>query len=203
MRPIERWSSHTCASSSSRRLAQRLATLAVALAWAGCAPFTLVEAKRTTIGGFYTVEPQRAWSARQEGKTEAWTVDGFPLESVRFVKALAEGEALAASRAAKAPAFKAHMTPNEIMEFVVDSLATAGAQRIEASNLHPSKFGALDGFGFDLAYLLGNGLESQGMVVGAVTQSKLHLILYTGARQHYFPKYKTDVDRIVESIRME
>lgn len=44
--------------------------------------------------------------------------------------------------------------------------------------------------------------EGQGSVTGAVAKGKLHLIMYTGARKHYFPKYREDVDRMVDSIRI-
>ncbi len=42
-----------------------------------------------------------------------------------------------------------------------------------------------------------------GMVVGAVAKGKLHLIIYTGARRHYFPKYRDDVDRMMDSIQIQ
>jgi hypothetical protein len=40
-------------------------------------------------------------------------------------------------------------------------------------------------------------------VAGAVAKGKLHLVIYTGTRRHYFPKYQGDVDRLIDSIRMQ
>ena len=205
MRKTDRSSSPICASLSKLHPVRHLVAFLLALTWAGCAPYALVEPKRTAIGDLYTVEPQVQWSAVERGKIVTWTVDGFPLEAVRFVKGLDDGESLLLEQAlqTKPPTFRANMTPSEILEFVVDSWSLAGAQQVRASNLRPRKFANLDGFAFDMTYLLRNGLEAQGMVVGAVAKGKLHLIIYTGARRHYFPKYKTDVDRMIDSIRIQ
>ena len=52
----------------------RIAVIAVLLAvLAACAQYSLVEAKKQTIGGAYTVEAQIAWSKHSEGKLEIWT----------------------------------------------------------------------------------------------------------------------------------
>lgn len=204
MRKTDRWSSPMCAKWS-RGVPAGLVSLVLALTWVGCAPYAYVEPRRTTIGDLYTVEPQVAWSAVERGTTVSWTVDGFPLEAVRFVRGVGDGEPLLVDgvRLAKTPRFKRQMTPSEIMELVVDSWSFAGAQEVKASNLRPRKFGTLDGFAFDMAYLLRNGLEAQGIVAGATVKDKLHLIMYTGARSYYFPKYKDAVDRMIDSIRMQ
>jgi hypothetical protein len=47
------------------------------------------------------------------------------------------------------------------------------------------------------------GLEGQGSVVGGVVKEKLYLIIYSGARAHYYPKHKDHVERIIQSIRMQ
>lgn len=205
MPKTDRWSSPMCANWSRELPARYVVALVLTLAGAGCAPYTLVEPKRTAISDLYTVEPQVQWSAAERGKIVTWTVDGFSLEAVRFVKGLDDGEPLLFEqpRQTKPPTFRANMTPSEIMEFVVDSWSLAGAQQVKASSLRPRKFGKLDGFAFDMAYLLRNGLEAQGMVAGAVAKGKLHLIMYTGTRRHYFPKYRDDVDRMMDSIRIQ
>jgi hypothetical protein len=203
MRTIARWSRPTCAGWSDARGRRGLAALALLVVTAGCAPFGLVESRRTAIGPTLTVEPQRQWTTIRSGRSELWTVDGVPLEAIRFVTPLAEGQALFAERGAKQPTFRATMTPTEIMELVVDSWAAAGAQQVQVSNLRPRKLGGLDGFGFDMTYLHRNGLEAQGMVVGAVAKQQLHLVIYTGTRLHYFEKYRPDVERRIDSIRIQ
>jgi hypothetical protein len=206
MRMTDRSSSPTCTSSSRTGSRAHFALVLMTITMAGCAPYTLVEPKRTAIGDMYTVEPQTQWSAAEAGKILRWTVDGFPLEMVTFVRGLDEGEPLYPRSGGqpdrKPPTYRARMTPSEIMELVVDSLSLQGVQQVAGTNLRPRKFGDVDGFAFDVTYLLGNGLEGQGIVVGAVAKNRLHLIMYTGTRRHYFPKYRADVERMVDSIRM-
>ena len=204
MRKTDRSSSPICASLSKLHPVRHLVAFLLALTWAGCAPYALVEPKRTAIGDLYTVEPQIQWSAVERGKVASWTVDGFPLESVRFVKGLDDGETLfPEQQPGKSPTFRPRMTPSEISEFVADSWSLAGAQQVRTLNLRPRTFGNLDGFAFDMTYLLRNGLEAQGMVFGTVAKGKLQLIIYTGTRKHYFPKYSADVERMIDSIRTQ
>lgn len=166
--------------------------------------YTLIEPRRTAIGNLYTVEPQIAWSSLKRGKVELWTVDGPALEAIRFVSALSDGDGLFEEKGKeKGPTFKREMTATEIMEFIVDSVAGSGAEKVEATGLRPQKFGNVEGLRFEMRFVTRRGLEGEGLVVGAVVQEKLYLVMYSGARAHYYPKYKDQVDRIIESIRMQ
>lgn len=40
------------------------------------------------------------------------------------------------------------------------------------------------------------------LVAGAAIEDKLYLILYTGARIHYYPKYRDHVEQLLASIEM-
>ncbi len=138
-----------------------------------------------------------------EDKVEFWTVDGAGLEAVRFITGLSEGDSLYTPKATKKkmPTFRERMTANEIMEFVVDSMRVTGAARVDVTSLRPLKFGDLRGFRFDFTLLTAGGLEMQGLVVGTVAEEKLYLIMYQGAREHYYSKYKEQVERLIESIQ--
>ncbi len=187
---------------------RRIATIAVLLVTlAGCAQYSLVEAKTQNIGGAYTVEAQIDWNKHAEGKVETWTADGPGLEALRFFKGLDDGDALfirpvGTAKEIRFPAYRAGMTASEVMEFVVESLGRAGAANLEARGLQPAQFGAVPGFRFELTFATAQGLEMSGLAAGAVIEDKLHLILYTGARIHYFPKYREDVERLLGSIEM-
>ncbi len=187
---------------------RRIATIAILLVTlAACTHYSLVEAKTQKIGGAYTVEAQIDWNKHVEGKVEWWTVDGPGLEVLRFFKGLDDGDALFARPAGTAkdikfPAYRAGMTASEVMEFVIDSLGRAGAAEVEARGLQPAQFGSVPGFRFELTFATGNGLEMSGLAAGAVIEDVLHLILYTGARIHYFPKYREEVERLLGSIEM-
>ena len=95
------------------------------------------------------------------------------------------------------------MTASEIVEFFVDTLSAAGFQKVNTLNLRPEKFGDTQGFRFEMTYLTRAGLEKQGIVAGAVLKERLHLIVYTAAREHYYDKYKDHVDRIIQSVRLK
>lgn len=176
----------------------------VALVVGGCATYSLVEPRLVTIAGAYMVDPQIPWSAAREGAWEVWTVDGPSLQSIQFLKGLEDGEPLFRPRGdEKRPNFRKTMTASEIMELVVDSFSAVGAQKIRAMNLRPAAFGTAQGFRFELAYLTATGLEKQAMVAGAVLSHRLYLIIYSGAREHYYPKYREHAERIIQSVRLK
>jgi opacity protein-like surface antigen len=187
---------------------RRIATIAVLfISLAACAQYSLVEATKQSIGGTYTVDAQIAWNKSTTGKMELWTADGPGLEAVRFIKGLEDGEALftrpvGTAKEIKFPTYRANMTESEVMEFVVDSLGRAGAAEMEAHALEPALFGSVQGFRFELTFATVDGLEMSGLAAGATIDEELHLILYTGARVHYFPKYRDDVERLLGSIEM-
>ncbi len=125
---------------------------------------------------------------------------------MRFFKALGDGDRLfeppRRSDDEEFPSYQSGMRGVGVMELVVDSLARAGAGDVEPGNLRPARFGSVPGFRFELSFLSADGLEMQGLAAGAVIEDKLHLILYTGARLHYFPKYRDPVERMIGSIEM-
>jgi hypothetical protein len=175
-----------------------------AMILAGCATYSLVEPKRTAIGDLYTVEPQIPWSAAKSGKYEIWTVDGELLQQIQFVSGVDNGEPLFRGKGEhEKQSFKKSMSVSEIVELVMDGMAVEGDRKLEAKNLKPFPFGGKPGFRFELYFVTQNGLENAGLVVGSVIRDKLYLIKYTGARAHYFPKYKDHVERIIQSIQMQ
>jgi len=170
----------------------------------GCAVYTLVPPRQTDIGGAYTVEPQIAWSSAKADNSMLWTVDGPFLQELRFVNPVNDGEPIfERSPETKSPTFKRGMTAIEIKELVEDTLGTTGAQKIETEYFKPFKFSGQQGFQFELTYLANNGLEKQALVVGSVIEDKLYLIVYSGARAHYFPKYKGTVEKLIASIKLQ
>ncbi len=177
----------------------------------GCARSGLVGPGTVEVGDYYTVDSELAWSVDETGNTEIWTVDGPSLQAIRFFTGLEDGDALFEERTTlfgsdddeKLSRFRKNMTANDIMEFVLDSLTHAGVVGVTASNLRPQRFGDLVGFRFDMTYIFPSGLEGEALAVGAVDGERLHLILYSGARIHYFPKYLDAVEHIIGSVRME
>jgi len=187
--------------------ARGLAWLALVAILGGCASYTLVKPKRHEIAGTYSVETRIAWNKASSGPIELWTVDGPRLESIQFWKGLKDGKPLfepkrGANKKPPPPAFAAAMTANDVMELVVDSLSRAGAAKINASNLRPFDFGSEPGFRFDLAGVNKDGLEINGLASGAIIDKKLYLVLYSGARANYLPKYRKEAEHIMGSIEV-
>lgn len=186
-----------------RNLRGPIAAVVIAASIAGCAMFTLIEPGRQKVAGYYTVESQIPWSRMQRGRIELWTVDGPGLQALRFFDAVGDGESLvdATSGQKTLPKFSKGMTPNEVQELLVDTVVAMGGASVKATGLRPFRFGALPGFRFDLAFIDKNGLELQGLAAGAIKGDRLYLILYTGARLHYFPRYRDAVERILASVQ--
>ena len=197
--------------------------VSVATLLTACAGYSLVKAERRTVGDFYTVQPQIEWSSTSGDKLDMWTVDGPSLEALFFVNGLTDGDTLfrTSKDNKKQVTYREGMTPTGVLEFVVASLESAdraatlaavnagntmlredqmGAAMVEARNLRPTQFGDLPGFRFDLSFLSPEGLERDGLVVGTTSAAKLYLIIYLGARAHYFPKYKDQVEKLIASI---
>lgn len=188
-----------------RRHAGRVVALAAAVALsAGCAHYSLVEPQPRTVADRYVVEPQIRWSAATDGKWEVWTVDGPGLQAVQFLNGLEDGEPLfSRTEEQKRLRFKASMTPGEIAELLADALAASGAQKVAVAGVRPHRFGTADGFRCELTFLNSAGLEKQAIAAGAVVDARLYLIVYGGARLHYFAKHREHAERIIQSVRMK
>jgi len=174
----------------------------------------LVEPQRTEIGNSYTVKSQIPWSqeevspsfVKRSGKVQIWTVDGPRLQEIRFVSGIDDGEApfqVKDREEEKNLKFRKDMTFLEVQDLVVDGIATTGAHRLGNKNLRPAGFGGHDGFRFEIDFVTEEGLEKSGFVVGSIIKEKLYLIIYSGARVHYFAKHKKHVEDIIESVQMK
>ena len=175
---------------------------------AGCAHYSLVEPRPRTVAELYTVDPQIRWSAATNGKGELWTVDGPGLEAVQFVNGVADGEpwtqtAAGAADTQKRLTFRATMTPTELAELLVDGLTSNGAQHVMVTDLRPHQFGSVPGFRCELAFTSKGGLAKQGLAAGAVVKERLYLVLYTGAKLHYYEEHRNDAEKLIQSIRMK
>ena len=185
------------------RLVASLLMAAMLAALAGCTTYGTVGLERHKIADFYSVDPQIEWNRYTDGKLEVWTVDGPLLDSLQFTGAIADGDPLyLISGKEEVPRFRHNMSESEVMEFVVDSFAAAGAQKIEAIGLAPAPFGPRPGFRFDLAFQSDNGLDRLGTVIGTMKDGELYLIIFTGAAQHYYSKHKPAVDALFASIQI-
>lgn len=169
----------------------------------GCSTYTLVEPQQVAICDLYSVQPGIAWSEVKQGDVRLWTVDGAELESIRFISSIREGVPIMDITNEKhETAFRADMSETELVDAIVDAFALSGAQQVKARNLRPADFGNVPGFRFELAFRNEDGLEKEGAVVGTVADQALYLIIYTGAKIHYYPRYSNEFEALVGSIRI-
>ena len=181
----------------------------LALLCASCAQYSLVGPGRTTVEGV-GLEPGLAWN-RAVGptsgpSTETWTIDGPLLDSLIILAGVPDGKPLALLRGEstdKLAPFRKTMTPSEVMDlFEATFSAEMKTTVLEARNLHPITLGGADGFRFEASYTGANEVECEMVVAGAISGDRLYLLVYRGARLHYFPKYLPEFERIVGSARL-
>lgn len=173
-----------------------------ACALAGCTQFTLAKAERQPVGA-YSVHPRIAWNKMSDSHAELWTLDGPSLQAVRFYQPLQPGDQLIRGvKQERMPKWRTGMTPNEIMEFVAESLVIAGANGVETANLAPANLGSAQGLRFDVSYITVDGATMRGFVVAAPVKDALALVIYTGHEEHYFERTKPEAEALIQSIAM-
>jgi hypothetical protein len=177
--------------------------LGVLLLLAGCSAYTLVEPDQVVVCDLYSVRPAIPWSEIKQGDVRLWTVDGAELESIRFISGVREGvPVIDITEKKRETPFRPDMSETELVNAVVDAFSLSGAQQVEARNLRPAPFGSVEGFRFEIGFMNEDGLRKEGAVVGAVVDQALYLIIFTGTKIHYFPKYAPEFEHIVGSIQI-
>jgi len=182
-----------------------LSLLAVVAVSAGCMGYSRLAAKEQRFAPGFYLTPQVEWSARRSGDTENWTIHGTGLELVFLAKGVASGKPLVkpASRKTKLPLFRAEMTGSEIAELTAETMQRQGVGEVRVVSVRPEAFGGKPGFRADLALRTAQGLESMGLVAGAVAKGELYLIVFSAPRIHYFPTFKPTVEKLIASARFE
>jgi hypothetical protein len=131
------------------------------------------------------------------------SIDGPLLNRLYLTDGLAPGEFLLkpARKEQPTPTYRAGMAPTELVEFVADSVAALDYQRVETSNLRPTKFGGDNAIRFDISAQTTEGLNIAGTAMVAETGGKLYVVLYLAPREHYFAANLAEVEQIMASAR--
>jgi len=170
----------------------------------GCSTYSLVEPGQVAVCDLYSVKPGIRWSEINKGDVRLWTIDGAELESIRFISGIREGVPIMDITEEKHETpFRTNMSETELVDAIVDAFSLSGAQQVKARNLRPAQFGSVGGFRFELGFLNEDGLKKEGEVIGAIVDQSLYLIIYTGTKIHYFPKYAREFEDIVSSIKIQ
>jgi hypothetical protein len=182
--------------------------LVCSFALAACVSFQAVEGgKPVNVGDGITVDSQVAWAHASGGGSSGtvWTIDGFGLNELRFLTAIAPGSPLIAIQGvarSELGTYQTSMLPNDVMDLLSTTLARIGQQQVRSSALRPVPFGSESGFRFDLEFVTRDGLQMKGLVLGAQRRGKLDLIAFTAPAEFYFDRYAPMVEQIFASVRV-
>lgn len=173
---------------------------------AGCQTYSLVQAERVSIDEGYSVDPGREWNKRTTGEAQIWTVDGETLQALHLYEGLEDGDALFklldGDKQELLPKYSKNMSLLDVREFIEASFVQFGFANMKTLKFEPAKFAGNDGFRADFTFTSKNGLRNQGFAAGAKLGDKLYLIIYRGAKLHYYDKYLREVEDVVRSVQL-
>jgi len=204
------------------RKAKLLAAAAVLTVATGCnavgestdlGVYQLVRARDTSVGNkSMIVTPPRPWNRQRRlffdsvRWVEDWTLNGPYLDGITFVSGLPNSEFLVRQRRTEdrqVPKFRSNMAAPEIAAMLESAYRVrGGAIEFNTLALIPRTFMGYPGFQFDFEHLDGDELWRKGRAVGAVIDGRLYLVLFDGAKSHYYGNAIPDFEAIVQSARL-
>jgi hypothetical protein len=172
----------------------------------GCASITLAPAGAYKGRGTdLQVTLPRPWSdltgaGQQPPGVRLLTIDGVLLNQL-YVASIEPGGALVkiADRDTPRPTYRADMTQTELVEFVIDSLATFGYQEPQSTALRPQTLAGAQGVRFDISTRTQPGLNISGTGLVAHSNGKLQMLLFLAPAEHYYDAFLGDVEGIFAS----
>jgi hypothetical protein len=195
------------------RLRGVIVLLATNAMLSGCAaPYTKVSPKPVPVADYtMRVQPRIAWNrvprtSQDVEREENWTQNGPLLDSITFIGALREGEAIAKQRRTddrQVPAFRADMTHQDLVTMVeVYYRVKAGAMIFEIVSVKPATFLGRPGMQLDYAYVGEDEIRRRGRAVLAVIKRKLYLMALEGTALHYFDAALPSFESMVASASL-
>lgn len=173
---------------------------------AGCASITSVPAGPLALGGGRQVTLDRDWSdisalTPRTPQVRVLTIDGLALNRLYVVQGLNPGTGLtrALAKDKPVPTYRKDMSLNEVIEFVSDSVAAQGYQRVETGDLKPARMWGADGIRIELTAKTETGLEVSGVAEAASIGGKLYMFLYLAPTEHYFGRSLPSVEALFRS----
>lgn len=163
-----------------------------------------------TLSGGFSVKADAGWN-RLEGKARPehewiWTVNGVPLDHVRFFIGIDAGAPLhpSGSKTGKREAvFEARMEPEDIVE-LFSAFVSADGGNFQLDKLAPCPFAGGDGFRFDFTRIRkGDEVTVKGTGYGRVANGKLYLMVFQAARIHYYAAVFPKVEALAASARID
>jgi hypothetical protein len=136
-------------------------------------------------------------------KVRLLSMDGPLLNRLYVTDGLAPGEFMVKpmTKERPTPTYRAGMSPNELVEFVSDSVAALDYQRVETDNLRPAKFGSSDALRFDIKAKSKEGLDVSATALVAENAGKLYVVLYIAPTEHYYAAELPEVETVIGSVK--
>lgn len=177
--------------------------VALLLLLAGCSSMERVEPGTFTIKDALTVSADGRWNRLEPPRdgAEIWTADGMTLDRLAFYVGVAEGETLGAAPSAKAPRWRASMSPHDVVE-LYEALVTQEGSAFRLERLAPAQFGGRQGFLFEHTTVPRDGPALGGLAYGTVVGGKLYLMSYTAPKGYLYLKHLVEVQAIAASAQI-
>lgn len=195
------------------RLRPVVTLAAIFLALPACGPkYVLVPAAPVAVAkGSMKVQPGIAWNRSPKGQydiawEENWTRNGPLLDSIGFVGALPDGQALARQRRKedrKVPVFRAAMSPQDLVSMLESYYRIkAGATLFTVEGVAPATFLAAPGLRLDYSWVGADQVRRRGRAMMAIVAGKLYLASLDGAALHYFDAALPEFTAMTEGARL-
>lgn len=172
----------------------------------GCAHYSLITPRESiSVADSFSVKTNIAWSMAKENGLVIWTADGPVLQELIFFPGIVSGSPLIKIQgqdSKKMPTYGSSMTFLEIVDLIEATFSKLNFYKFEKQNLKPQVIGEEEGFRFDFTYVSKEGLDYKGFAAGAIKNQKLYLVLYTGTSLHYFEKYASEADYIINNLKI-
>ena len=181
-------------------------------ALAGCVPmYTLVKpGSKTVAANSFTVQPMSSWNAvpanmSQTKYEEVWTRNGPLLETVAFIGALPEGQAVIVQgkkEEKRVPLFRADMSLQDLASMVEASYRVRGVTVFNTESVDPVDFLGGKGLQVRYNYAPNDGISKKGSAVLRVIDKKLYVMKLEGVSSHYYDVAVPEFELLVATAEL-
>ncbi len=182
---------------------------AIGLTLSACTTIADAPAGAYKVGTAYEITLGGEWSDISKVMTgrpayvHLLSIDGPLLDRLYLSEGLASGEFLVkpAAKDKPTPTYRSGMSPNDLVEFLSDSVTALDFERVTTSSLRPARFAGADGLRFEIAAKTRDGLYMSGTALLAEKGGKLYVMLYLAPTEHYYGVHLSEVEAIMGSAR--
>ncbi|GAA0644906.1 hypothetical protein [Brevundimonas lenta] len=177
---------------------------AAAIVLSACTPMVALAPAGAYAVGDARVTLARDWSdvsTDKGGKVRLLTIDGPLLNRLYLSGGLVDGERLFTSKSATSPIYSATMSVREQVEFVVDSLAATGLERVTTPALRPVVINGERGVRFDVEGFDADGLMIRGRGQAVKANGRLYVAVYLAPAEHYYQADLASAEATMDSVQ--